>query len=515
MADEATIIIDNGQRLSGGSDQFAARIINSNDNEENEEDEAYRLETLPRFPSGGHPSSGTLNAAFREFEKKNGGKDTEAAQVEAAPPKGPPRVSLFDPSIAAKRWTYMRLYGKYVVYLILLMWAFLPIYLAAHTSPNSHVDNLSVWVVDKDGGTVGEAMRQAVQGGLDGAQGLVLGYDFRGTNNASVATDEDLEYAVWDEQTYAILVANEGATSNITSYLSGNNPNYSPTETPAITIWYNEARNLFAADFYVIPLMKPLVSIASGNAANTIISQFISNNTANQTALSHFVQATAQLSTNGAIEGGLVNFAYTNIRPYFATNVAAVTTVGFVLILIFSFLLTMANAAMRAILAPHLTIKSYVLLRIAAPLLAYIPLSLSFATVTLAFHVPWDTKYTEVQGFGLFWITVYLMMCSLGLATEFAIYVVTPKFAPFSMIVLILTNINLVEYPLEMLPGIENYGKAWPFYQGLEIIQTITFNTKSHIRQNIPILVGWALLNVLTISLSTVFLEWRLRRKQV
>ena len=97
----------------------------------------------------------------------------------------------------------------------------------------------------------------------------------------------------------------------------------------------------------------------------------------------------------------------------------------------------MANSALRPIIARHLTLSWYVALRVCAPLLAYIPLSLSFAVISLPFRVPFNAKYTEAQGFFLFSILCYMLMCGFGLATEFAIGVLTIRFAPFFLLTLV------------------------------------------------------------------------------
>lgn len=98
---------------------------------------------------------------------------------------------------------------------------------------------------------------------------------------------------------------------------------------------------------------------------------------------------------------------------------------------------TMANSGLRPIIAPHLSLPHYILLRVFAPLIAYIPLSLSFAMISLPFHVPFHAKYTEAQGFFLFWIICYILMGGVGLATEFAIGVLTIRFAPFFLVTLV------------------------------------------------------------------------------
>ena len=52
----------------------------------------------------------------------------------------------------------------------------------------------------------------------------------------------------------------------------------------------------------------------------------------------------------------------------------------------------MGHAAARSIIAPHLAFASYVTLRIVVPLLVYIPLSLSYSLVSVAYGLPFSGR---------------------------------------------------------------------------------------------------------------------------
>ena len=52
----------------------------------------------------------------------------------------------------------------------------------------------------------------------------------------------------------------------------------------------------------------------------------------------------------------------------------------------------MANATARASIQPYLTLFSYLKLRILYPLVAYLPLSLSYAMISLPFRLPFGAK---------------------------------------------------------------------------------------------------------------------------
>lgn len=220
-------------------------------------------------------------------------------------------------------------------------------------------------------------------------------------------------------------------------------------------MYYNEARNQFAADFYIIPFINSLLvpTVAEINA--NITSHVLSSNANNATALGHLAKAMGAAGA-GAQNGAVVTYDLNNLRPFSAPVVSALTEVGMILIvhlLLHScmFVLlskhlrplltraeqTMTNSGLRPIIARHLSLPHYILLRVFAPLIAYIPLSLSFAIISLPFHVPFHAKYTEAQGFFLFWIICYILMGGVGLATEFAIGILTIRFAPFFLVTLV------------------------------------------------------------------------------
>jgi len=48
----------------------------------------------------------------------------------------------------------------------------------------------------------------------------------------------------------------------------------------------------------------------------------------------------------------------------------------------------MAHASARNLIAPHLSLPSYIRVRLAAPLILYAPLSISYALVSVAFGLP-------------------------------------------------------------------------------------------------------------------------------
>lgn len=77
-----------------------------------------------------------------------------------------------------------------------------------------------------------------------------------------------------------------------------------------------------------------------------------------------------------------VGYTFYNLRPFSTPVGTAVTLVGLILILIFSFIFIMAWAGVRDIIVPFLTLRSLLVMRILVPMIMYIYLSLIFAMVS-------------------------------------------------------------------------------------------------------------------------------------
>ena len=70
----------------------------------------------------------------------------------------------------------------------------------------------------------------------------------------------------------------------------------------------------------------------------------------------------------------------------------------------------------------------------------YSVVSLLFVMVNLPFKVHFGAHYTYGGGFFLWWFALYLGMAAVGLATEFAITILTAKFIAYFLIAWIIVN---------------------------------------------------------------------------
>jgi len=139
----------------------------------------------------------------------------------------------------------------------------------------------------------------------------------------------------------------------------------------------------------------------------------------------------------------------------------------------------------------------------------YFILSWFYSFVSLAFQVPFSREFGS-SGFVLYWCMSFLGMCALGLAIEAVITFSTPRFAPYFLILWIITNVSVSFYPIEMLPSVYRYGYASPFHNIAGTVRTILFSTKDKLGLNFGVQFVWIAVSCVTIPAFT----WFTRRRE-
>jgi len=182
-----------------------------------------------------------------------------------------------------------------------------------------------------------------------------------------------------------------------------------------------------------------------------------------------------------------------------------VTFVGLIFLLVVSFFLVMtANGAFDASgLRGRLTIGSLIAVRLGSAFIGYFFLSLFYSLLSLAFHLPFNRVFGSA-GFVIFWMLNWVGMLSLGLALESLITILTVRFIPFFLLLWIIVNVSVCFLPIAALPGIYKYGYASPFYAISRSIRTIVFGTKNHLGVDFGILIVWAVISCVTLSLLQI-----------
>jgi hypothetical protein len=356
-------------------------------------------------------------------------------------------------------------------------------------------DKLTVRVIDRDGGEIGAAvsaflLSQHKKGGL--------GYFT--TSPSEFPTDEALYHDIVQEGAWGAVVINPGASANLAAARAAGDASYDGRT--AIQFVYAQARNEIATGTYMVPIASGHLAAITGKIGAQSVAEFLAS--ADGAAVARLAQAPSTLSAP-------VGYTPVNLRPYDQPVAQAITLVGLIYMLIFSFICTMANNGAREIISPYLTNRAYIAYRLISPFVLYFFLSFFFAMINLPFHIKFDAHFTYAGGFFCFWFLMFLGMASVGLATEFFITLIGPKFVSFTLIPWIIANVSVAALPHELQPWIYRYGVAMPFYNANRAIRTIIFDTKNQLGQNFGILLAWIAVSLCTITIST----YLFRRKAV
>ncbi|KLO05693.1 hypothetical protein SCHPADRAFT_716122 [Schizopora paradoxa] len=412
--------------------------------------------------------------------------------------------SFWDPQISAQRREYLKIILRAMILTIILTWTCLPIYFGSMATSASRVGNLEVWYVNRDEARIGNNLLATVEGAI-GKPGT-LGWK---VVNASDAGDDDaVRNAVIGETVWAVIVANENATLNLANARINGNDSYDPTT--CITFYYAQARNEVASANFLVPSINSFLlnfttmfSIGSAQryfaSISTANTSSEANPTVNVTAVQMLAQAPQTISP-------AVLWTTINLKPYTAPAAQAVTLVGQIYLCIFAFIICMAHSTARDLVSPYLSFSSYLSLRLGVPILVYVPLSVNYALVSIAFNLPFGgsgTDYTHGTAFLLFIVTIFLGMCALGLALEAMVTVLTTKFVPFFLVLLIIVNISTAALPPELQPEIYSYATGFPFWNIQQAVRTLLFGTNSHIPKNAAVLIAWTVLSFVTLSVFT------------
>ncbi|KLT42363.1 hypothetical protein CC85DRAFT_285597 [Cutaneotrichosporon oleaginosum] len=447
-------------------------------------------------------TSGTRASRLSRISSKLPNPERAAALGPVAPPPPPPHLTkyayhFFSPEIKFFRALVVKILGMMVVLTTVIMWLAAPFYWGSLWKANHYTDKLTVRVIDRDGGDVGAGvtsflLSQRKKGGL--------GYFV--TSPSEFPTDAELYHDIVQEGAWGAVVINAGATDNLARARASANASYDGRD--AIQLVYAQARNEIATGSYMVPLATAHLSQITAQLGARSVASFLS--TADAAALARLADAPGTLAAP-------LGFRPVNLRPYDQPVAQAITLVGLIYMLIFSFICTMANNGAREIISPYLTNRAYIAYRLISPFVLYFPLSFAFSLINLPFKLSFgaNSNFTYAGAFFCFWFLMFLGMASVGLATEVFITLVGPKFVSFTLIPLIIVNVSVAALPYELQPWIYRYGVAMPFNNANHAIRFLIFGTRNELGRNFGILLAWIVVSMVNIALATYFF----RRKAV
>ncbi|KDQ49509.1 hypothetical protein JAAARDRAFT_42827 [Jaapia argillacea MUCL 33604] len=405
-----------------------------------------------------------------------------------------------DPETSRARANYLKALIGGVLATSLIIWAALPIYWGALWKPINGAHNMNGWIVDYDGGEIGQAVTQALLS-VSGPKNFM---SFQVVPASQFPSPSDLAAAILDEKAWMGIAINSGASNALIGAAGSASSSYNGSL--AITVYAVEARNENAYRNILAPMINGVLQSFSQQFAIQFAHQLVSQN----------VNVTAILTNAPNIITQPVYYTIDNIRPFNVPVASAVDFVGLIYLLILSFFTTNIHYQAFAIISDldrRLTLPSLLKLRLLGPILSYFVLSLSYALVSLAFKVPFSNWFGNA-GFLIYWMLSWMAMSALGLALEAVLTLVTIKFTPFFLIIWLIVNVSVSLFPIQILPTIFRYGFATPFYNVSRAVRAIVFGTKNDVGLNFGVQFIWIAISCCTLVLFQSWMRARAVRME-
>ncbi|KAJ7841771.1 hypothetical protein B0H13DRAFT_2255792 [Mycena leptocephala] len=396
------------------------------------------------------------------------------------------------PEASAARAAYLKILVGGVTTLAVVILAVFSIYWGSLWRTPHHT--LPGWIVDFDGGAVGQAVSSALNGinpGINGVSWKVV------SPSQFPEGISQLQNAIVQEKTWYAVAINSGASANLSAAVSAADGSYN--SSTAITFMGSEARNENIYRIHSHIVLAELDAITHQFAL-----QFIKNISSSNAAT--LLSAAPQLVARP------IYYSVENLRPFDVAVASAVTLVGLIYLLILSFFVVMISASAREAsgLENLLTLRSLIQVRFATSFVAYFFISLFYTLLSRAFQLPFDRQFGSA-GFIVFWMLNWIGMLACGLALEAMITLLTARFTPFFLLLWIISNVSVLIFPLEVLPHVYRYGYAFPFYNVSRAVRSIVFRTKNDVGMNFGVLIAWVALSCITLPLF----QWFMRRRLV
>ncbi|KAH7925949.1 hypothetical protein BV22DRAFT_399074 [Leucogyrophana mollusca] len=394
-------------------------------------------------------------------------------------------------SEARSKWLKSVVVGVFVVCCVI--WTVLPMYWAALGRTTGNIHNLLGYVVDFDGGQIGQTVTGAFASinGRNQMSWLIM--------NASEFPNgpSDLAAAVLDNRCWAAISINSGATDGLNAAVNESNASYKTSQ--AVTAYVESARNENA---------YRTVIFGNVDAPLTAASQAFALQFATQLASRPGVPSL--LATAPGLVTRPLYYTVNDLRPFDTPVASAVDFVGLIYLLILAFMMTNQLLAARAEtgFGRRLTLKSFIVMRLLVPPIMYFFVTLMYALLSYAFGVPFNRTFGRA-GFVIYWMMSWCGMMA-GLALESMLTILTIKFIALFLVLWIITNVSVSFYPIEILPAIFRYGYAMPFYNVSKTARTIIFNTKNQVGLNFGVQIAWIVLSCITLP----FFQWLSRRRE-
>lgn len=466
-----------------------------------------------RVGGTGAGSAAEVRDATREDPEAGGaGEDSDALgmddtlekeQPDAQKPKLTPfKHTFFAPELRELRKKYYPPVIFATVLMMVVIWLLFSIYWASVYRVRDNTKNLIGYIINRDSGQIGDAVQGAL---LDSMRTQYQHLHWIVHSPQEFPTRESIEHAVdpnyW---TWMVVEIMENATQKLTTARANGDASWNPQDV--VTMIYSTARNYQTVPSSVLQPTQMVLQQAVQKLSASMASQYLASIAGNRAAIEALSRAPQTVANP-------VGIGQLDMRPWDVPLAIAPTFVGLIYMIILTFQIVMASFQARLPVQNYLTLRSIVALRFLTPVLAYIPISLMYSLINVAFRVPFGRVFPYGGGFMAWWAISYTGMLVCGLTLESVMTVLGPRFVGVFMIFFIITNVSVSNFEVEQMPSFFKYDYAMPFYQLRHMYLTILFNTGKHILilKYIGILWAWLLMIALTMP---IFIWWERRQRK-
>lgn len=401
------------------------------------------------------------------------------------------RHSTKHPAVRHDKRTFLRAAGLNFAQLQILFVSLFAYIFGALYQQGSHVHNLQVLFVDYDGGSVGDAVRDAYAE-LKGSGFPTLverpPADFPASSDAEI--EQLMRGQVCRQRYWGAVYTVPDASGMIADVVDDPATNVSTSHL--LSMVWNEGLYPQISDSAIFQNIQKLAGVAE--------SSHVPGATAS--ALQGTAQSQQYIQSIIANLSNLWSVNIVNIKPTTQGSRLIYNSLVFILIMLqeFFYLGTINGLSTQFRIYSRLFPSHIILIRNLLSIAYTFIGSLCTVGMIWAFRSGWDIGGTEfVASWMTLWLFAHVNFCMLDSLTT----VVVPPYQPMILVTWVMCNAACLILPLELSPGFYRWTYAVPSYQAYQILADIWTggcNPKLHIA--LPVLFSWEVVGLVGSSIG-------------
>lgn len=370
-----------------------------------------------------------------------------------------------------------------LLYMSVLILGILSVFWASTFQRSHRTKNLNVWVVDYDGGVIGQSLVKMTE---DLAQfDTNLGFETVTPEQYGLPPESAFE-STNEQVAWGMLVIEPNSSANLTDAIENN----TPYDSKGIAKFYTTTgRSSIVVDYIVTAVTRLNSSWITNFSAE------LRSNLSSDYSEVDIGRMTVQNSNLITLP---VQIELIDTAPVRSDVSLSILSVGLIFLIIISFFQIPNFDQIKLMLLGKIPFYQYMIYRPTFNMLTILFLSLSFSLISLAFQQDFSAHFGPQRGFLIYWMINFMGMWALGGASENMVGPVMAYHPPslgFWLVFWVILNSSTGMYPLELSPGVFHIGRALPVYNVQMAIRTVLFGTKNKLGLNFGILTAWVVIN--------------------